>query len=145
MGKRYSYEEKLKIEYLKCKIKELNYLKYEVKIIKEEIDEITYSINKSNTSIIYISNDQTNTNSQNEKWNKLIDKKDKLLQKLDFFNKEIRCINNILDSLAPITRDMTIDLFIEKYTSEKVKDKYFVSNPYQAINDELRYLDIDKF
>lgn len=64
---------------------------------------------------------------------------------MEFLNKEIRYINNILDSLSPTTRNMAIDLFIEKHTSEKVKDKYFVSNPYQAINDELRYLDIDKF
>lgn len=145
MGKRYSYGERLKIEYFKCRIKELNYLKYEVKRTKDEIEETALMISRVNNSIVHISNDQINRHNQNNKWNSLIDKKDKLIRKMNTLNGEIECIHIILNSLSPTTRNMAIDLFIEKHTSEKVKDKYFVSNPYQAINDELRYLDIDKF
>lgn len=145
MPGRYSHNERLKIDYFKSKIKELRYLKHESEQVQDKLDEILFNINKSNSIVHQISTVQTNQYDQTKKWNEMIDKKDKLVHKLNILNKEIAFVETILNTLSPVTRKIAIDLYVRRFSAEKIKDKYYVSNPYQTINDELRYLEIDKF
>ena len=145
MPRRYTHNERLKIDYFKSKIKELRYLNHESEQVQGELDEILFYINKSNSIVRQISTSQMNQHDQTKKWNEMIDKKDKLVHKLNILNKEIAFVETILNTLSPVTRKIAIDLYIRRFSAEKIKDKYYVSNPYQTINDELRYLEIDKF
>lgn len=54
-------------------------------------------------------------------------------------------IHRILDALTPNTRELAIDLLVNKKTVTYVTSKYNTRNPYQTINDELRHVEIDSF
>lgn len=144
---RYSNAESLKIEYFKSKIKEIRYLKYKLSLTESRIEEINFylirisNLNKLNGNIKKVHSD-TNTV---EKWNNLIQEKNELITRIKNIKKELNYAERVLDGLSPTVKAIAIDLLIRKYSMEKVRDKYYVSNPYQCINDELKYLEIDDF
>lgn len=148
MSKRYTYEEKLKIEYLKCKIKEMRYLKYMIKVIEEEIDDLDSKIEvitNSTKSVIKMKNIKAYSIELDKKLNDLINQKEKCYSKIKNIDNELQKINFILDSLTPLNKQIAIDLFITKESLIKISDKYFITNPYQTLNDELKCIELDKY
>ena len=142
---RYTKSEALKIEFFRSKIKELRYLDYEINLVEDQIDEVNFKIKRMGTSSKIPSGNKKKQYDKDKKWNMLITQKDVLLHKLHKLNCEKAYIDTILNSLSATTKRIAVDLLVKRYTAEKVKDIYFISNPYQAINDELRYLEVDKF
>lgn len=145
---RYSNSENLKIEYFKSRIREMRYLEHELSNIEDEIDTIDYrmkNISNNMTRNDTVSSRNNTVFKTGERWNNLIQEKESLLSREIFLIKEITRVNKILDSLSPVTKDVAIDLLIRKTSLIKIRDKYYISNPYQCLNDELRYLEIDKF
>lgn len=145
---RYSNSENLKIEYFKSRIREMRYLKHELANIEDEIDTIDYrmkNISNNMTRNDTVSSRNNTAFKTGERWNNLIQEKETLLSREIFLIKEITRVNKILDSLSPMTKDVAIDLLIRKTSLIKIRDKYYISNPYQCLNDELKYLEIDKF
>lgn len=145
---RYSNSENLKIEYFKSRIREMRYLEHELSNIENEIDTIDYrmkNISNNMTRNDTVSSRNNTVFKTGERWNTLIQEKESLLYREIFLIKEIARVNKILDSLSPVTKDVAIDLLIRKTSLIKIRDKYYISNPYQCLNDELRYLEIDKF
>lgn len=144
---RYTNGESLKIEYFKSKIKETRYLKYELSNSESKIEEINYKLtqirNTNNLNNCIIKNHQNYK--IEEKWNKLIQEKEELINKINTIKKELQYVDVILQTLSPNIREMAIDLLVRKFSLGKIRDKYYVSNPYQCINDELKYLEIDEF
>lgn len=141
---RYTKEETLRIEYFKSRIREARYLEYELFNTKSKIEEIDYKLSR-------ISNQQSRKLKKytifktDEKWNKLIQEKSELTNRVKLIDKELNRIENILNSLTSKTKNISIDLLVRKLSTKRICDKYYISNPYQTINDELRYLDIDNF
>lgn len=148
MSKRYTCEEMLKIEYLKCKIKEIRYLKYRKKVLKEEIEEIDSKIEvmtNSTRSIIKKKNIKAYSIELDKKLNDLITQKELCYHKIENIDDELQKINSILDLLTPLNKQIAIDLFIAKESLVKICDKYFVANPYQTLNDQLKCMELDKY
>ena len=126
----------------------MRYLKHELANIEDEIDTIDYrmkNISNNMTRNDTVSSRNNTVFKTGERWNNLIQEKETLLSREIFLIKEITRVNKILDSLSPMTKDVAIDLLIRKTSLIKIRDKYYISNPYQCLNDELKYLEIDKF
>nr|DAL83871.1 MAG TPA: hypothetical protein [Caudoviricetes sp.] len=126
----------------------MRYLKHELANIEDEIDTIDYrmkNISNNTTRNDTVSSRNNTVFKTGERWNNLIQEKETLLSREIFLIKEITRVNKILDSLSPMTKDVAIDLLIRKTSLIKIRDKYYISNPYQCLNDELKYLEIDKF
>lgn len=144
---RYTFAENLKIEYLKLKIKEIRFLEFEISNAKDEIVKIDTKLTKV-SSINYetcLEKHNSHKNNENGILNDLLDKKMNLERKIDILSKELSFGTKLLNSLSPNVSKIAKDLFINKYTMNKICFKYHVTNPYQMINDELRYLNIDNF
>lgn len=144
---RYTYEESLKIEYFKCRIREIRHLNYQLATAKSRLEEAEFELVRFNReyNMGIITSKRRRDNKIEEKWNGLIQEKDYWILKIANINNEMKYAKKILDSLSPDVRSMAFDLLVRKHSVEKVKDKHYVSNPYQCINDELRYLEIDYF
>jgi len=138
--KRYTKEEHLKIKYYKAKIKEIPYLQYKIDLYKYEIEEIDANMeNLQNGSFINLPSDQTNYNFN--KYNVQIDKKDSVIKCMNYYESHLFESYSILNELTDFSRKIAIDLLVDEIGLEKVKQKYFLSNPYQSLNDELRAID----
>lgn len=143
---RYSKDEELKIDYLKLRIKELRYLNFVINKLQNEIDEVDLYLTKiSNPSNVILEGSYINSYSIDGKLNKLLDKKTCLEKQRNYYVKEKDFSERILNALPEPIDKIAHDLFVLRYTSSKIMDLYFVSNPYQSINDELRYLEVDSF
>lgn len=143
---RYSSYEHDKIEYFKLKIKELRFLEREMAIVKEDLKTVEMDLRRvpsPNLRRSYKSKYEYKNNCA--LWNKLIMEKESLIIKEMNLSNAIGNIHRILDALTPATRDLAIDLFVNKKSKVKILDEYYTQNPYQTINDELRHIDIDIF
>lgn len=144
---RYSNTETLKIEYFKSRIKELRYLQHELHNINDRLCEIEHRLRcvSNDISLRTGTKPKGSVYNTSEKWNNLIHEKELLSYRKKLLTKELECVNLILDSLQPKIKNIAIDLLVKKMSLTKICDKYFITNPYQCVNDELRYLEIDKF
>lgn len=143
---RYSKEETLKIEYLKSRIREIRYLEYALSISNDKLEEIENKIrNVYSSKSFYVYSKKISKVETDKKWNKLIQQKEVITKKKTKIEIALKSNNVILDLLSPTIKEIAIDLLVKKISLERIKDKYYVSNPYQALNDELRYLEIDNY
>ena len=143
---RYTIYEHDKIDYYKLRIKELRFLKREAVIVNEDLKEIEYRLKLISSSyLLHCHKIKYKYENINILLDEIIEKKEVLLVKKINISNNIENVYKILDSLTPITRKMAIDLFVNKITVSKACDKYNIANPYQTINDELRYVDVNCF
>lgn len=143
---RYSSQEHEKIEYYKYRIRELRYLQIEIRNVKEDLKEIEFKLRLIPSPQIK----QTYKSKYEYKntcalWNELIAKKESLFIKEMNISNAMCSVHRILDALTPNTRELAIDLLVNKKTVTYVTSKYNTRNPYQTINDELRHVEIDSF
>jgi|GEM_PF-6419710 len=146
MMSRYSIQEHEKIEYYKYRIRELRYLQIERHNVKEDLKEIEFRLRLIPSPQIkqtYKSKYEYKNNCA--LWNELIAEKESLFIKEMNISNAICSIHRILDALTPNTRELAIDLLVNKKTVTYVTSKYNTRNPYQTINDELRHVEIDSF
>lgn len=143
---RYTEYEHEKIEYYKLQIRRIRFLQREIHIVREDLREIEFKLRlvpSPQMKQTYKSKYEYKNNCA--LWNNLIAEKEALLVKEMNIANAMSNISRILDALTPNTRQLAIDLLVNKKTVTFVISKYNTRNPYQTINDELRHVEIDSF
>lgn len=143
---RYTDREHDKIEYYKYRIRELRYLEREFAIVKDDLREVEANLKKVPSPQIkqtYKSKYEYKNNCA--LWNKLIMQKEELTIREMNISNAIGSIHKILDALTPVTRDLAIDLLVNRMSASLAMTRYNTTNVYQTINDELKYIKIDSF